>query len=500
MNLFLKLFLVVLLIFSAVLKIPAQEIKTAISTERLINDVFLLASDSLQGREFPSEGKKIAAQYIAQEFEKADLEPINEGEYPYFQKIPVRFQNHGSTRIYVDEESVPRRNNFSFASTGPLSDSLTLKLIFKGTVEPDEITVSGNDIMIHLVEKDIEAAVEKIEVISEKTDIEYFAVTLLSQRKNGRLINAESRALQPQYPESLFGINSGEPDWLYSHLPDTDQTLNVLMIGEGLFEKLYGEKKGLMNINLRRFARNNGAMESTTSELTMALSYEVETKVKHDRNVIGYFEGTDLKDEFVIVCGHYDHLGERGDDIYYGADDNASGTAGVMELARMFSRAREQGATFRRSIVFIAFGAEETGLNGSSYYVANPLFPLGQTNLLINMDMIGRSDVPAGKRGRVYVRAFGDERRQTRRLFRTAGRQIEDIRIRHSQSPLNNLMWRFGSDHFPFVREDVPAVVVTTGTHPDYHTPADTPEKINYPNMTNILKAVFSVIVEIDDR
>ncbi len=485
------------ILFSA--NIKAQEIVTNISIDRLINDVFILASDSLEGRQFPSEGKRMAARYIAGEFEKAGLQPINDEEGNYYQRIPVVKHDHGSTRIYLEGEHVPRSNNYTFASTQPLSDSLKLTVIFKGRIEPEDITVSGNDTMIHLVEKDIETAMEKIEQIAESTGIEHFALSLLSNRRNSNLINAESRALQPRYPESPFGFGAGEVNWLHSYLPESKNNLNVLLAGETLFKKLYGAGKGWMNFNLRRYARNTGALDNPISELTVSSSFRIEKSVEYDENVIGFIEGSDLKDEYIIICGHYDHLGKRGENIYYGADDNASGTAGVMELARMFADAKKNGADFNRSIVFIAFGAEETGLNGSSYYVSNPVFPLEQTLLVINMDMIGRSDVSADRRGHVYTRPIGGDKREIRQHFRTAGGQIDNLRLLYSQSPLNNLMWRFGSDHYPFVRRDVPAVVVTTGTHPDYHLPADTPEKINYRNMVNILKTVFAVIVELDE-
>lgn len=487
-----------LLILPVSLKTHCQEITTRISTERLINDVFILASDSLEGRQFPSEGKRKAAGYIAGEFEKAGLQYVNKDGNRYFQKIPVIEHDYGSTRIYFEDELIGRSGNYSFASTGPLSDSLALKVIFKGYVEPADVTVTGDDIMIHLVEKDIETAMLKIEEISKSTGIEYFAISLQSKRHNNNLINAETRSLQPRYPESLFGSGSGDVTWLHSHLSESELNLNVLLVGENLFEKLYSTGKGFMNVKLRRFARNRESLEKNVSELTIATTFRVERSVNYDQNVIGYIEGGDLKDEYIIICGHYDHLGKRGDNIYYGADDNASGTAGVMEVARMFAEAKENGAEFRRTIVFIAFGAEETGLNGSTYYVSNPVFPIDKTKLVVNMDMIGRSDVPSDRSGHVYVRSIGGGRTQTRQLFRTAGGQIDNLRLLHSQSPLKNLMWRFGSDHYPFVRQDVPAIVVTTGTHPDYHLPADTPEKINYRNMVNILKAVFAVVLELD--
>src|SRR5690606_19119315 len=112
-----------------------------------------------------------------------------------------------------------------------------------------------------------------------------------------------------------------------------------------------------------------------------------------DPNVLGYLEGTDKKDELLVIGGHYDHDGKDSKgNIFFGADDNASGTTAVLELARTFASAKAAGKGPRRSILFITYAAEEKGLLGSKFYTENPIFPLSSTVACINIDMIGRVD------------------------------------------------------------------------------------------------------------
>jgi hypothetical protein len=179
-------------------------------------------------------------------------------------------------------------------------------------------------------------------------------------------------------------------------------------------------------------------------------------------NIVAKVEGSDpeLKDEVIIVGAHYDHVGKdnRGQ-VYAGADDNASGTAGVMELARAFQNLEEKP---RRSILFILFTAEEKGLLGSRYYVDNPIFSLEKTIAMINFDMISRNDVD-------QISVVG--KYQYPKLYEI----IDEINKQGVNFDMNFAVEGFirQSDHFPFMRKDVPSVFFNSGMHDELHTPRD---------------------------
>ena len=224
----------------------------------------------------------------------------------------------------------------------------------------------------------------------------------------------------------------------------------------------------------------------------MTLSTDIVRSEVPAYNVIGMLEGSDpvLKKEYVVIGAHYDHLGRGGEgsgslaprsgDIHYGADDNASGTAGVLELARVFSA---QNPRLKRSVIFMAFGGEEEGLLGSNYYVNHPLIPLASTVAMINMDMIGRM-----KDRRLVVGGVGTA---------TEWREILAAGTENFQLTLNED--GFGpSDHSSFYGKQIPVLFFWTGTHNDYHKPSDTFEKINYDDEAGILRMVVGIVKKMD--
>jgi len=197
-------------------------------------------------------------------------------------------------------------------------------------------------------------------------------------------------------------------------------------------------------------------------------------------NVVGYVEGSDpvLKSEVVIVGGHYDHVGRgRGGngEIHPGADDNASGTAGVLEIAEAFT---EKGLKPKRTILFICFGAEEIGLVGSRYYCEHPYFPLEKTTLVLNMDMIARNE---GDKVACYGASLSKE----------LGSLIDESDINGVSVGRNGMMP--ASDHYSFYVKGVPAVCFNTGMHKDLHQPTDTWEKCNFKKAEKIAEFVANL-------
>jgi Zn-dependent M28 family amino/carboxypeptidase len=207
----------------------------------------------------------------------------------------------------------------------------------------------------------------------------------------------------------------------------------------------------------------------------------------HTENVIGIVEGTDKKDEAVVVVAHYDHVGKQEGKLYPGADDNASGTAAVMEVAEAFAQSALAGQRPRRTVIFLAVSAEEIGLFGSKYYSENPVIPLDRTFACINIDMIGR----VGSKYKGEPMYVGGSAYVSQDIF-TIAQQYNSLMAPGLKDIMEfSPQVRGGSDHYYFAEAGIPSLFYFTGIHKDYHSPADTPDKVLYERMEMIVKAIF---------
>jgi aminopeptidase YwaD len=234
-------------------------------------------------------------------------------------------------------------------------------------------------------------------------------------------------------------------------------------------------------------------------------------------NVIGILPGTDpvLKNEAIVIGAHYDHLGHGGSgslaanstDIHHGADDNASGTSAVIELARIFANAKSN----KRTIIFMAFSGEEDGLFGSKFYVNNPIWPLDKTVAMLNLDMVGRLNEnklnvggigTANELKQLVENRNGSTVTLPKNEVVKLGKKISfqhDVTFPNFQLSLNED--GFGpSDHSSFYGKQIPVLFFFTGTHLDYHKPSDTFEKINYVGLTNIANYVGAIVKSVDEN
>ncbi len=232
------------------------------------------------------------------------------------------------------------------------------------------------------------------------------------------------------------------------------------------------------------------------------------------QNVLGYIPADFPNAEWVVVTAHYDHLGKRDEHIYYGADDNASGTTALMEIAGALSKAKQNGVIFNKNVLFIAFSAEELGLLGSKHFVNSSPGDSLKMILNVNMDMIGKSirygmvetftkmndpnfkENPNFKEDYVYVFKKG---RQTSAYTGIAKKSAKKEHIKIDRSPglMLRMTYKSSSDHKHFYDSGVPVMVFFTGLHPDYHTVRDTPDKIDYENLTSITKVIFEMLFTI---
>ena len=207
-------------------------------------------------------------------------------------------------------------------------------------------------------------------------------------------------------------------------------------------------------------------------------------------NVLGFLEGTDKKDEVLVVTAHYDHLGKRDDVIYHGADDDGSGTSAVLEIAQAFSEAKKKGNGPRRSILFMTVTGEEKGLLGSEYYTDHPVLPLSKTVANLNIDMI--DDAHLDNENYIYVIGSDKLSQDLHQLSEKANKDYTNLALDYTYNDENDPnRFYYRSDHYNFAKNNVPIIFYFNGVHADYHRPTDTIEKIAFDKMTAITKLVF---------
>jgi len=465
----------VLLIFA--LGVVAQQ------PDRIQRDVKYLASDALEGRLTGTKGATEAARYIAREFGRLGLKPAassaDRSDSRYLQRFP-----------YVAGVSLGKNNSFLFGNEklNVGTDWVPLGFSSSAKVEGSVVFVGYGITSSELSYNDYAAvnATGKVVIALQGTPD--------GDNPHGRFAQFEgvrwkAVAARNAGAKALIVI-AREPNFKDDHLMKLaydnsagDAGLSVIVISRQAADQL-------LKISALSVAQlEQSPTGRTLSPAEISLTTDIVRNEVPAYNVIGMLEGSDpvLKNEFIIIGAHYDHLGRGGEgtgslapgsgDIHYGADDNASGTAGVLELARVFSKQKS-----KRTILFMAFGGEEEGLLGSNYYVNHPLLPLASTVAMINMDMIGRM-----KDGRLIVGGVG------------TAKEWRDLLATEKQFQLTLNEDGFGpSDHSSFYGKRIPVLFFWTGTHNDYHKPSDTFDKINYHDEARILEMVARIVNHLD--
>ncbi|MCB0389428.1 MAG: M28 family peptidase [Winogradskyella sp.] len=224
--------------------------------------------------------------------------------------------------------------------------------------------------------------------------------------------------------------------------------------------------------------------------------------IKATENVVAYIEGIEKPEEVLVISAHYDHLGIEDDQIYYGADDDGSGTVALMEMAQAFKMAAKDGFGPKRSILFLHLTAEEIGLQGSRFYTENPIFQLSKTIANLNIDMIGRVDAPHENNSN-YLYLIGTDR-LSKELHLLSEKVNEtffnlDIDYRFNDEDDKNRYY-YRSDHYNFALHNIPVIFYFNGEHEDYHQPTDTPDKINYPLLEKRTQLIFATAWQLANR
>ena len=455
----------------------ASQFAATISQEDLKARLSVLASDKMEGRETGEPGQKMAAKYIRKQFKKFGLKPVVEvkGKKSYYQTFNLYKTVNKEIYVKGSGQQYNMIDDIIFFGSGSTQGEVSAEAVFlgEGTDLPENLDLSGK-------------------------------VAVMTNKRNQWRTSA-GNALDKGAMASLIVMTADEADFqknlkrmagfmrssrLSTKKPGTGENRFTFMVGPTMVEQLFDtdmasldgqENKAKANISINV---NRGVVEVPTE------------------NVLGYLEGTDLKDELLVVTSHYDHIGKNGEEINNGADDDGSGTTTVLELAQAFGKAKKKKQGPRRSILFMTVTGEEKGLLGSDYYTKNPIFPLENTVTNLNIDMVGRVDKDhEGKDDYIYVIGSDKLSSELHTLSEDANKKYVNLDLDYKYNDENDPnRFYYRSDHYNFAKNNIPIIFYFNGVHPDYHKPTDTIEKINFPMMKKRADLVFYTAWEIANR
>lgn len=218
-------------------------------------------------------------------------------------------------------------------------------------------------------------------------------------------------------------------------------------------------------------------------------------------NILAYIPGSEKPNEVIVISAHYDHVGVKDGVVYNGADDDASGNVAILEIAKAFQNAKKVGAGPKRSILFLHVTGEERGLLGSDYYTQNPVFPLANTVVNLNIDMIGRCDPENCGKDYVYVIGSDMLSSDLKKISENANSTNTNLELNYKyDDPKDPQRLYYRSDHYNFAKNGIPVAFYFDGIHEDYHQPTDDPDKIDYSALQKRTQLIFATAWELANR
>jgi hypothetical protein len=494
--------------------------------EALRQRLTVVASDAFLGREAGQPGQKLAAEYLVKQFTDLGLRgPVTDGDNPYLQHFQLTRGNYAAGG-YVKVNGQRYEWISDFFSYGPMASPFQTETVsqpvFVGFgVEQGAYSdyagrdVTGKDVVAIMGEPQDERGHKLLKASGRKADYwdsglrkavlakahgarSIFLMTFASAeafRKEGEQfsgpLHEPSFSLPEPGPAIIDTVAENIPPGIGVYL--TSQELGLALAGTTI-DGLIGYVRALGK------TKEPVSAQFQPPAATIFLPQKEESLTTE--NVLGFLEGTDKKDEVLVISAHNDHLGVKHDTIYNGADDDGSGTVAVLQIAQAFAQAKKEGHGPRRSILFALMTAEEEGLFGSEYYTAHPVLPLANTIADLNIDMVGRTDRTHSPK-KHFVSIVGSDKlsSELHAINEAANRDYTklelDYRFNVPGEP-EHIYYR--SDHYNFARRKIPVIFYTTGEHVDYHKATDDVEKIEFDKLAERAQLVFHTAWKLANR
>jgi hypothetical protein len=460
-----------------------------ITKEGLKAKLSIIASAEMEGRETASPGQKRAAAYIESEFKRMGLQPGNGSSYQ--QLYPVFQDELTEKKLVVNGSSFEWDKDFSFSLQTISSGNFTYNnFVFAGygivDAEKNVNDYAGLDVQgkLVVVMEGTEAGVPAMGPGGNRAFNANPASPMAKMRNAVAKGAAGLLIISADFPRKTPSMTKGS---MYIR-PNNNKGFVMATISKEVGKAILGA---------------NTAKNTYTTSINLVATKTVNTL--ESSNVVGIIPGSDKKDEYVVLSAHYDHLGKKGDIIWYGADDDGSGTVSVMQMAEAFATAAKKGKGPRRTMVFLIVSGEEKGLLGSDYYSEHPIYPMDKTTADLNTDMVGRVDTERQSADSLnYVYVIGHDKLSTDLpiINEAANKKSSNITLDYKyDDPADKNMIYYRSDHYNFAKKGVPILFFYDGMLlADYHKPTDTIEKINFELMQKRVLMIYYTACEITNR
>jgi hypothetical protein len=483
--------------------ITAVKYSKIINTKGLSKNLKEIASDKYEGRETGQKGQKMAAKYIAQQFSAAGIPPYKGTSY--YQEFKLNLILPKLAELSVDGKKYDANKdyyNFPGETDQKIEVSEVLFLGY-GIQEANYDDYKGVDVKgkVLMVLSDEPISKDSLSLVTGKQNKSLWSGYYRTKTKKAKEEGVKALLIIVDNVKEDIEDNKHRLETPRMELESNKVEMPTIFISRDVANDIL--RKNIRLKEIERIISETQKPYNIETKTGVTITIKNDIKKVGSENVLGYLEGSDLKDQLIVITAHYDHLGmESKKVIYNGADDDGSGTVAVIAMAEAFAKAKKDGFGPRRSMLFMTVAGEEKGLLGSSYYVEHPEFPLENTVCDLNMDMIGRLDEKHAKNPD-YVYLIGSDKlsSELHQISENVNKTYSNLELDYTyndEKDKNRFYYR--SDHYNFAKKGIPIIFYFNGVHADYHRITDDIDKINFEKIEKISRLVFFTAWELANR
>ena len=474
------------------LKESSKQYGKSITKEELEELLYVFSSDEFGGRGTPSKGQDLATDFLKNNYKDLGIQPARKNTYEH--KVFLQFDEKPNVSLSINKKEFKYYNDYIAYNNGPDVSFSDTEIIYVGygIDHKNYNSYDGLDVtdkVVLAIAGEPKNRRGNYFISGGKKKSEWSTRNEISRKKEAAAKNGAKALILIN--NRLFKRYSNE-----HMLSDTNKGEKRMSLASDKINE---------NTQVLLFSNKNKDYLLQKNRKFMNFSFKKNYNEFSANNIAALIKGSEFPDEFIVITAHLDHVGIQNGIVYNGADDDGSGSVGILEIAEAFSLAIKDGFRPKRSILFLHVTAEENGLLGSEYYTDyDPIVPLSETMVCLNMDMIGRTESKRKKtEPEDYIYIIGSEMLSDdlHNINKKANDEHVKINLDYRYNDPTSLVFESGryienqyyyrSDHYNFAKYDIPSIFFFSGVHEDYHMPTDTADKILYDIYEKRIKLIF---------